>query len=544
MFNMSESQLSSKLNQRHIDWGSGTVTNGGAASATLRPQSLSVLKFLAERPGAVVAKDELMAAIWPGIAVTDDSLVQCVTEIRKALGDDAHMVIKTVPKRGYVFEAGVRAAGPGRRNWHWLAAALCGVFILAAALFIWPSANTPAPREPSIAVLPFVNMSGDPAQDHLGPGIAEDIITMLSSYPTLRVVSRTSSFVYDKPVKVQEVGQDLNVNYVIEGSVRRAGEKVRVSAQLIDAATGDHVWADRYDEEGGDVATLQNAVADQIYNTLAGFRGEIQKKEMVESWNKSGPGLAEYDYMQRGHQLWFRFTKEDNAKARAIWQEGLAKFPNSAVMRAKVGISYWVDVDFGWSDDPWRDTELAWKFAKEAEAIQNKSRLAAMLTHCVLAWTYQRHEGDFERSAIEAEAGVALIPHDPWMLNIFAGVMVNTGRTDQAIAWMEEALRRDASPTDTYFGNLALAYYFANRPADAVTQFQKMRDPWKTNLAAAYVRLGNPNEARALIAKHLEEVPDWSLQKEAVYPTGKQPQYAKPLLDAYLADLAKAGLPE
>src|SRR6185295_16060979 len=130
-----------------------------------------------------------------------------------------------------------------------VAAGLCALLIGAAA--VWyalkaPSTFEPATsvaREPSIAVLPFANMSGDPAQDYIGSGIAEDIITILSSYPTMRVVSRTSSFVYDKPVRVQQVGQELNVNYVIEGSVKKAGEKVRVTAQLIDAETGEHVWA-------------------------------------------------------------------------------------------------------------------------------------------------------------------------------------------------------------------------------------------------------------------------------------------------------------
>ena len=150
---------------------------------------------------------------------------------------------------------------------------------------------------------------------------------MLSSFPTLRVVSRTSSFVYDKPVKVQQVGEDLNVSYVLEGSVRKTGDEVRVTAQLIDALTGDHVWADRYDEEGSDVAALQDDVANKLYGTLAGLRGEVMKKEEAEAWSKSAPSLEEYDYYLRGNQLFFRFNKEDNAKARQIWQEGLAKFP-------------------------------------------------------------------------------------------------------------------------------------------------------------------------------------------------------------------------
>jgi TolB-like protein len=421
-----------------------------------------------------------------------------------------------------------------------LALVIAGV---AGAWYTFKPVAAPA-HEPSIAVLPFANMSGDPAQDHLGPGIAEDIITMLSSYPTLRVVSRTSSFVYDKPVKVQVVGKDLNVNYVIEGSVRKAGDSVRVTAQLIDAATGDHVWAERYDEQGGDVVALQDAVASKIYNTLAGLRGEIRKKEEAAAWTKSTPALEEYDYYLRGHQLFFHFNKEDMIKARQVWQEGLAKFPDSALLRTKIVFTYtWMIIN-GLSDDPWRDTELAWKLGKEAEAIQDKSLQETMLSHWTMAYLYWLHEGDFERSAVEAEAAAKPIPNDAFTRADLATFLVYAGRTEQAISWLEESIRRDANPMDWYFGNLALAYYFADRPADAIAQFQKMKTPWKLNMAAAYARLGKLEEARAIVAGVLKEFPGYTLKDESVWPTGKQPQFLPSLLRAYLADLAKAGLPE
>jgi adenylate cyclase len=531
-----------RLSNHTIDWARGTVTNGSGSAVTLRAQALAVFKMLAAKPGELVSKDELMSAVWPNIAVTDDSLVQCITEIRKALGDEEHTIIKTVPKRGYVFEPVAAAVHASRRNWIGLAAALLGVIVLAAVYF-WPSHRSPV-AQPAIAVLPFTNMSGDPSQDYLGPGIAEDIITMLASYPTLRVVSRTSSFVYDKPVKVQQVGQDLKVNYVIEGSVRKAGGKVRVAAQLIDAATGDHVWANRYDEEGGDVAALQSAVANKIYNTVAGLRGEIRKKEEADAWTKSAPSLEEYDYYLRGHQLFFRVTKEDTFKAREVWQEGLTKFPNSGLLRTKIVFTYTRAVFNEWTDNPGRDLDIAWKLGKEAEAMQDKSRLETLLNHWAMAYLYYLHEGDFERSAAEAEAAVKLVPNDPFTRADVAQFLAFAGRPERAIEWGEDSIRRDANPLDWYFGNLALAYYFADRPTDAIAQSRKMKQPWKLNLAAAYARLGELDEARALVAQVLKDYPGWTQQKEAVWPTGKQPQFAAPLLKAYLADLAKAGLPE
>ena len=420
------------------------------------------------------------------------------------------------------------------------------VALLVIGAGAWYGLRQPAAvaREPSIAILPFTNMSGDPAQDHLGPGIAEDIITMLSSFPTLRVVSRSSSFVYDKPVKVQQIGEDLKVSYVLEGSVRKSGDQVRVTAQLIDAVTGDHVWADRYSEEGGDVGVLQDDVANKLYGTLAGLRGEVMKKEEADAWSKSFPSLEEYDYYLRGHQLFFRFNKEDNAKARKVWQEGLAKFPDSPLLQIKIAFSYALDISFEWTDDPWRDTELGWTFARDATATPDKSRLETFLCHWAMAIFYQLHDGDFQRSVIEAEAAAKLVPYDPLSRADLALYLANAGKVDRAIEWLEEAIRRDASPMDWYFGNLAVAYYHAGRPADAVAQFQKMQQPWNSNLAAAYARLGKLDEARATMSKFLSDKPGWTIAYEAVWPTAKQPQSIKALLDPYLADLARAGLPE
>ena len=435
----------------------------------------------------------------------------------------------------------------GKQGKSWSTAAIGGLLALLIAVGgAWYALKPRGAlaREPSIAVLPFANMSGDPAQDYLGSGIAEDIITMLSSYPGLRVVSRTSSFVYDKPVKMQQVGEDLKVSYVIEGSVRKAGGKVRVTAQLIDASTGDHLWANRYDEEGGDVAVLQDNVANRIYDTVAGLTGEIRKKEETDAWSKSAPGLEEYDYYLRGHQLFFHFNKEDNARARAIWQEGLIKFPDSALLRTKLAASYLQDIYNDRTDDPWRDTETAWKLATEAAAMPQKSRQETLFSHWMMAFLYQLHDGNFERSLVEAEAAASLVPYDAFARADLASSLVNSGKIDRAIEWLEESILRDASPMDFYFAYLAIAYYFADRPADSVTTFQRMKAPWDVNLAAAYARVGKLDEARASVAKLLKAKPGWTIQKEAVWPTMKQPQYVEPLLSTYLADLAKAGLPD
>jgi adenylate cyclase len=505
-----------RINARDIDLSLGNVTVSGGRAVALRPQTLSVLALLVEKSGALVSKEELVERVWPGIAVTDDSLVQCITELRRALGDDAHSIIKTAPKRGYVLH-----------------------FEPQSAVLM---------RQPCIAVLPFVNMSGDPSRDYYGQGMAEDIITMLSCFPWIRVASRTSSFVYNGPVNVRQVGMDLGVNYVLEGSVRDAGGKVRVTAQLIDTASGDHIWADRFDEEGSDIAALQDAVGHRIYHTVAGLQGQVMEKEKTGAWSKSGPGLEEYDYVLRGHDLFLRFEREANFKALAIWQEGLTKFPDSTLLRIKVAWGHVLPILYGWTEDTDAFLEIAWRLGKEAEAQQDKSRLASFMSHWMMANLYCLYEGDFERSVTEAEAAAKIIPYDSFSRAQLSVYLTAAGRIDLAVNWLEEAIQRDSHPFDWYFLNLAVAYYHAGRSEEALALLANfkgpLRGPKKIILAAANAKLGRLDEARQELARFLAEFPGWTIAKEATWPSGRHPKFVEPLLTPYLDDLRKAGLPE
>ena len=338
------------------------------------------------------------------------------------------------------------------------------------------------------------------------------------------------------------MAQDLGVSYVLEGSVQKAAGKVRVTAQLIDATTGDHVWANRYEEEGSDVVALQEDVANKIYDSLAGLRGEIRKKEEAGSVAESRrPSLEEYDYYLRGHQLFFQFTADGNAKAREIWQEGLAKFPDSALLRIKIASTYWAAIERDQSDDPWRDVELGWKLVKEAEVVGDKSRFETWLYHWMLAGYHQFHDADFERSANEAEATIKLVPNDPQALAFLSGVMAKAGRTDRAIEWAQQAIR-DPNALGYYHEQLGWAYYLAGRPADALPEFSKAQATW--GQAASHARLGQMDKARAFMAEILKDDPRATIADEAVWPTGKQPQMVERLLTPYLDDLRKAGMPE
>ena len=431
-----------------------------------------------------------------------------------------------------------RLALPRPRRWAAAAALLLAA--LGAGGWWWLRPVPAASDQPSIAVLPFVNLSGDPAQDYFGQGVAEDIITALATFPAIRVVSRTSSFVYDKPVKVQQIGQELGVRYVLEGSVRKSADKANVTAQLIDATTGDHVWASRYDEQGADIAAMQEQVADQVYDSVAGLKGQLRKDEERQAWGKAGPSLTEYDYYLRGHQLFMRFTPEDVARAAAIWEEGLARFPDSGLLKIKLGFAYLEPYLDGWSTDRAATVDRAWAVAKDAALAEDKSQLETWLGHWLMALLYAWHDRDYQRAADEAEAAVRITPNDTQELMALSYIASSAGRYDEAIRWAETVLARDPRPQPWAYTNLGWAYYAVGRYQDALDVMAKNKDTWPLNLAAVHVRLGRLDEARAIVARFLKEKPGFTLAADEAPFMLAQDQLKR----TYFDDLRAAGMPE
>jgi TolB-like protein len=248
----------------------------------LRRKSFEVLRYLVENADRIVTKQELMKAVWPNVIVTDPVLAHCVSEVRQAIGDSKQTIIKTIPRRGYRFTAPVVRVATG-------AAAAPQPALPAAEL---PPTDTSQGSQslldrPSVAVLPFANLNGDPQQDYFSDGITEDIITELSRFSELLVIARNSSFQYKgKAIDIRQVGRELGARYVLEGSVRRIGDRVRVAAQLIDAMTGAHRWGERYDRELHDVFAVQDEVARTIVAILAAHvnRAEIERALLKLRW--------------------------------------------------------------------------------------------------------------------------------------------------------------------------------------------------------------------------------------------------------------------
>jgi TolB-like protein/DNA-binding SARP family transcriptional activator len=397
-------------------------------------------------------------------------------------------------------------------------------------------------NRPSIAVLPFDNFSGDAALDYFADGLSEDIITTLSRFPDLAVISRNSSFVYKgKATDIRQIGKELGATYVLEGSVRKQGDKIRLSAQLIEAASGEHVWAERYDEEGSDPWALQDDVITKIVDSLTGERGQLIQAEYKRTWGKDRGSLEEYDYYLRGHELFKKAETEDVLEqAGAAWSEGLRKFPNSSLLRAKLALYHLMFVWHYWSDDPAARIRQAERLLQEARALPGLTPQARRIGHWAMAWT-QQMKGDLPQALAEAKAAIALSPYDAFMVGDLAGILAVAGEPADAIALLEEIRSRSRKFEDHWA--LTVANYLVGDDERAVQAALEMRlgsEDRYVLLASSYVRLGQMDEARAAIEKLLELSPQFTqddLKDNYIYSDPS-------ILERQAADLGKAGLPE
>ena len=299
---------------------------------------------------------------------------------------------------------------------------------------------------PAVAVLPFDDLSADQNLGYLGDGVAEDIITALSRFPDLVVVARTSSFAYKgKAVDVRQVGKDLGVGYVVEGSVRKDGDKLRIVAQLIDAKTCEHVWAERFDRSGPDPWALQDEVTGMIVSAITGEKGALKQGQYRQAWGKDATTLEEYDYYLRGHEEYMKYAQGDKKgieQSGEIWREGLAKFPSSPLLEVKLGWHHMMRVMIFCSDDPPADVRKAGELARHVLANEHLSPQVARLANWLMSFVLVQ-EKDFDGALAAANKTVALAPYDTFMLSRLMMVLVQVGRPDQALQWADQAAARD-----------------------------------------------------------------------------------------------------
>src|SRR6195952_5026629 len=302
----------------------------GARPVRLTPKALALLCYMAGRPGEVISKEELFGAVWPEVTVGDAALVTCIQELRKALGDDARRprYSETLHRRGYRF-IGKLAAAP-----------LPAIDSKPPALAL--------PDRPSIAVLPFDNMSDGPDQQYFADGISEDLITGLSRIHWLFVIARNSTFVYkNRAVDVKQVSRELGVRYVLEGSVRRAGKRIRISAQLIDAITGGHHWAERSDRDLGDIFAVQDEIT---RNVVAAIEPRLMAAEGVRALSRSPDDLGAWERVARAQTLVWRLTRTDYETAIEGLTKAVEAYPDYAPARSRLAFRLLFAAHMGWVD--------------------------------------------------------------------------------------------------------------------------------------------------------------------------------------------------
>src|SRR5262245_22393418 len=395
---------------------------------------------------------------------------------------------------------------------------------------------------PSVAVLPFDDLSAHQNLGYLGDGVAEDIITTLSRFPDLAVVARSSSFTYKgKPIDIRQVGRELGVGYVVEGSVRKDGDKLRIVSQLIDAKTGEHVWAERFDRSGADPFTLQDEVTGMIVSAMTGETGALKQAQYRQAWGKGATTLEEYDYYLRGHDHFVKYTKEGIERSGEIWREGLAKFLSSPLLKVKLGWHHMVRVMIFVSNDPPADVQQAGELARQVLANdEHLSPQVARLANWLLSFVLVQ-ERDFDGALAAANTTVALAPYDAFMLSRLIMVLLQVGRTDQALQWADQVATRDPALGWSYNHRRGWAYLVLGRfeeAVDALTQTE-FNDAHLL-LAIAYVRLGRLTEARAEVGKMMKINPTITLQTWRLGYSFRDPA----ILDRYALDLVQAGLPE
>ena len=364
-----------------------------------------------------------------------------------------------------------------------------------------PTAKTMAlPDEPSIAVLPFTNMSGDPEQEYFSDGITEDIITELSRFRWLLVIARNSSFHYKGlSPKIQDVGHELGVRYVVEGSVRKAVNRVRITAQLIDATSGNHIWAERYDRELEDIFAVQDEVTQAIVSTVA---GRLTSAGPGLSKRKHPKNLTAYELVLRAKEHFQRNTNLENSIARDLYQQATELDPEYALAHVWLGWTHFYDFELGWGADPEESSRLGLSCVRRGIELDGTDAWA----QAGLAYSYI-YSRKFDLGEVHIEKATKLNPNDADILALKGMFLSFLGRHDEGVRSLEMARLRNPFGLDWYLWCLGIALYSSGRHDEAVAAWSEMPNtPTEifACLAAGYAQLGQIKDARKCMADFLE----------------------------------------
>ncbi|ANK86820.1 MULTISPECIES: adenylate/guanylate cyclase domain-containing protein [unclassified Rhizobium] len=489
-------------------------------------------------PAGICVSGKVAKEVENKLAFTFDSVGRQKVKNIEELVDVYQVRIDAAPRRR------IRHKRGKGRGW-WAIGAVATIVALVAA---WMALQNPltmvspaGPRTiPSVAVLPFADLSADKSLGYMGEGLANDVIAILSRFSDIAVVSRTSSFAYEgKQGDIRQIGKELGVGYVVEGSVRKEGDRVRIVAQLIDAKTGDHVWADRFDKAGTDPWAIQDELTGKIVGAMTGEYGAIRKADYSQAWGKDGTNLAEYDYYLRAESQLNLYTKEGIERSGEISRQGLLAFPGSPLLTVELGWSHWLNAALLYSSDPQEDLREAERLVNQALADKNLSPQVARLANWLNAWllTLKR---DHDGALAAMNKAIAAAPYNAFTLTDAGSIFLQAGQPEKALELTDAAAARD--PALSWFFNYVRGFIYIvlgkNENAVEVLKTTDFADA-PLQLAIAYVRLGREADARAAVEKMLKSTPTATIQSWRQTWNFRDPS----IMDHAAADLARAGLP-
>jgi TolB-like protein len=509
-FTLDASQLELRAGERRID---------------VQPQVFSLITYLVENGDRVVTKDEIFDEVWDGRIVSDGTLNARVNAARRALGDDgkAQKIIRTFPRRGFRFVAAVTEEGTAHPN----------AFQSEPA----PVLDVPlAISLPSIAILPFNNLSNDPEQEYFADGLTEDLITDLSKNTDLFVIARNSSFAYKgTSPDIREVGQQLGVAHVLEGSVRKAGNRVRINAQLADALTGGHVWADRYDSDMEDIFALQDKITSQIVTAL---EANLAPGTVVGS--RTTKSTEAYELFLRARATFYRFTPAAFQESIRLSEQAVAIDPDFADAWAGMVFPHQSGWSFMWQgyDDA---IEKGLEVGRRAVELAPGSSLCQSRFGWVNAIV-----GDHDAALDHFEKAIAIAPNDAEVHAYFGDALNFSGNSVRAIEMVEAALRFDPFIPPNCAYHMGHALFLLERYEEAEAHVRDCIDmapgfpPAQLTMAALLSETGREDEAKQQIISLLETHPQITVMKFNNRYSYKDDKTRHRIL----AGLRAAGLPE
>lgn len=560
----------------------------------LEPRAMDVLVYLMQRAGRVVTRQELEDNVWAGTIVSYEALTVTINKIRSALQDNPHKpeFIETLPKKGYRLIAPVKSldlvsdsktdlsdsetlvSTPTPKPSPWfshpaillmavvLLVGLAGYGIFRQSVAV-PGSRTAfrnigqAENSVSIAVIPFANNSGNSEKDYFASGMTEYLITDLSRLSSLTVIARTSVMGYSSAsANIKEISKDLNVRYVLTGSVQIIGDRIRVAVQLSDAATNIQLWADRFERKMNDIFLVQDEITQQIVAALvARLTGDGQTKpaqdyallvkeaaslrQSMDSWRGTN-NVEAYDSYIRGNALYTTITKEGNVLARRMFQRAIDIDPKFAEAYSAIALTYVDDYRNKWVADPLGAVDRAFDFANKAIAIDKNAAVA----YLVLAYSNLYGKKKPEQAIASAEQAIKLYPSYADAYAVMASAYSFIGQPDKAIPITQHAIRLNPVASYVYYANLGRDNYFLGNLDDAVKNLKAAtyRNANYLNahlyLAAAYAKRGQMSDAGWEVEQIRTLDPNFSLD----YWASTQPYRSAKRLNQMVSDIRKAGL--